>query len=599
MPSAPDDLLLLLVGSVVATRLFALVLRRGAFRQHTAYVLLLGGDLVALGIARSLQSNLIAFVAEAAGALLSIAPFVLDAAEAALYRRDRLKGALWLAKLREVFVPGQSSSQRRRDLEQRWAAHSGDSARAITALKADIGKTSDADEAQRLRVDLILLLFATGDLDAGLELAQRHLGPESFQRSPMLTAAVGAALAARGRLALALQLLLLLEHQVAAAPGQTDIQTQLTRVRLAFVAGAGLGERLEALLAQKATRSELSSIEVETLRRIAREAQSPETEIRIVAGRVAECMQELDARVSAPVRRRAPVTLLIIVTNLVVMGVVTALHLGDDELGLARVGALYGPAVASGEWWRLVSVAWLHAGPFHLFANMYALYFLGRANEELLGWPRFVVVYAVAAFGGALASLWADRGLSVGASGAIMGLLASLTVIIFVRRDNFHPAARRMLLGNLVFLGVLQAFLGWQLPLIDSAAHAGGFVAGLVASLGLNPGGDVSPLGRRLAMAASILYALVCLATVPLVVRRSLATTLLTLPTHTVELDGTKLDVPRAWRREEQHLFDPYLGIELSIERKPDAIHILCPQADDPRVRPLLDRISATAHQAP
>ena len=599
MGSAPDDLTLLLIGSLVASLLVALLLRRGGGREQLPYVVLLVADLVGLMVARSLQSSLLAFVAEGTGLVLTLGPRALDLIEGGLYRRDRLRGALRLAKLREMLVPGRRSTQRRRDLEQRWAAHNGDAGRAITALQTELAKASDSDEAQRLRVDLIMLLLAANELDAGLELAQRHLGPEAFQRSPALAAAVGGALAARGRLPLALQLLLLIEHQAAASPGQEDLQALRKRLSLTFIAGAGLGEELEALLAHAAMRKELSSAEVETLRRIAREAQPPEPEARLVAGRVADRMEELAAHVSAPVRRRAPVTLAIIVANLVVMGVVTALHLGEDELGLARAGALYGPAVAAGEWWRLVSVAWLHAGPFHLVANMYGLYFLGRANEEILGWPRLLVVYAASAFGGALASLWADRGLSVGASGAIMGLLASLTVVVFVRRETFHPATRRMLLGNLLFLGVLQAFLGWQLPLIDSAAHAGGFAAGLLASLGLHPGGEMSTLGRRVAVGASLLYAVVCLATVPLVVRRSLSATLLGLPTHTVELDGTKLDVPRAWRREEQHLFDPYLGVEVAIDRKPDAIHILCPQADDPRVRPLLDRISATAHQSP
>ena len=593
MPSALDDLTLLLIGSLVATMLVALLLRGG--REQAGHALLLGGDLVALAIARSLQSGVIAFVAELVGVLLSVGPSLLDFAEHALYRRDRLRGALRVAKVRELLTPGAVTSRRRRGLEHQWAARSGDVGRAVTELERRIAATRDADEARSLRESMVLLLLTTNDVDGALAVARRYLGIDAYRRSPELASAVGAALSARGHLGPALQLLVLVEAQAAAAVGQRGAQLLATRARLAFVAGAGMGQLVEQLLADRSIREQLLSAEVARLREVVRDAPASAPETRAVATQVAQRMLDLGARAAVPTRRRAPITLLLVAITILVAIALALLHLDRDELGLARAGALYGPAVAAGEPWRLVSAAWLHASPGHLVANMYGLFVLGRTTEEVLGWPRLVVVYAASAFGGALASLWADRGLSVGASGAIMGLLAALTVVVFVRRRNFHPAVRRMLLGNLLFLGAIQAFLGWQLPLIDSAAHLGGFSAGLVATLGLHPADDASLLGRRLAIGAAVLYAVMCLATLPLVATRRLDQTLLRLPTHEVELNGTHLQVPRAWRREADHLFDPYLGIELSIEHKPDGVHILCPQADDPRVRGLLDRISTTA----
>jgi membrane associated rhomboid family serine protease len=272
----------------------------------------------------------------------------------------------------------------------------------------------------------------------------------------------------------------------------------------------------------------------------------------------------------------------------------------DNELELARVGALFRPAVLAGEWWRLFTAMFLHVGLLHIGANMYGMYLLGRATEEVLSWPRLVLIYAMSGLGGGLASLWADPGLAVGASGAIMGLLAALTVIVFVRRHQFHPVARRVLLGNLAFLAVLQAFIGWQVPMIDSAAHAGGFVAGLFATAGLVPARNLGRAAQRalaaLAIAVIAVFAVAAIACA----RRSLSDTLLSLSTAPMVSDGVRIELPRDWRRDASGLIvDRHLGIELRVRREGARVIVTSPQADDPQVRPLLERISKTATLAP
>jgi hypothetical protein len=172
-------------------------------------------------------------------------------------------------------------------------------------------------------------------------------------------------------------------------------------------------------------------------------------------------------------------------------------------------------------------------------------------------------------------------------------------VVVFARRHQFYPAARRMLLGNLFFLAVLQAFLGWQIPMIDSAAHAGGFVAGLLATAGMAPTRALSRGARRALGVVAVPIALVMLVAGTLQARRPLADTLLALPTRVLTTDGVRVDVPVSWERDASGLIvDRHLGIELRIARAGDAIRLQSPQADDPRVRPLLERISKGARSA-
>ena len=153
-----------------------------------------------------------------------------------------------------------------------------------------------------------------------------------------------------------------------------------------------------------------------------------------------------------------------------------------------------------------------------------------------------------------------------------------------------------MLLGNLLFLGALQAFLGWQIPMIDSAAHAGGFVAGLLATVGLVPARNLSRTAERvLAVLAVAIVGVFAYATIDCA-RRPLVDTLLSLPTAPIVSDGVKLEVPRDWHLDSSGLIvDRHLGIELRVHREGAKIIVTSPQADDPRVRPLLERISKSA----
>ena len=125
----------------------------------------------------------------------------------------------------------------------------------------------------------------------------------------------------------------------------------------------------------------------------------------------------------------------------------------------------------NGEWWRLLTSAFLHGGLLHIAFNMYVLYLLGPVLERALGSARFLALYLMAALGGSVASYAtsAPNTLSVGASGAIFGMMAALLVL--GRRFRYDVSQIAVLLAiNLV--------IGFVVPGIDWRAHVGGAVVG-------------------------------------------------------------------------------------------------------------------------
>jgi membrane associated rhomboid family serine protease len=144
-------------------------------------------------------------------------------------------------------------------------------------------------------------------------------------------------------------------------------------------------------------------------------------------------------------------------------------------------GALFGPLVANGEWWRLFSGAFLHAGIFHLGMNMLLLWFLSQELEPALGRLRFGVLYVVSLLGGSLGVMVLDPlAPTVGASGAVFGLMGALIVLQLRAKQNPWQSG----IGGLVALNLVLTFL---IPGISIGGHIGGLLAGAAAGAVLQP----------------------------------------------------------------------------------------------------------------
>jgi membrane associated rhomboid family serine protease len=143
-------------------------------------------------------------------------------------------------------------------------------------------------------------------------------------------------------------------------------------------------------------------------------------------------------------------------------------------------GVLFGPLLEQGEWWRLVTAAFLHYGPIHLLLNMVALYWFGSLLEERIGSGRYLLLYLVSGIAGSAgALLWSGGFLTptVGASGAIFGILGAGLVLERQRDYVFGGSALGVIVINFVFTFSISG--------ISKGGHIGGLVGGIICALGL------------------------------------------------------------------------------------------------------------------
>lgn len=154
-----------------------------------------------------------------------------------------------------------------------------------------------------------------------------------------------------------------------------------------------------------------------------------------------------------------------------------------DSLSLIRLGANVQELVESGEYFRLLT-AILHGGIIHLFFNMYALYSIGNFIETYFGRSKYFAVFIITGIVGSLTSYLFTRGFSVGASGAVFGLLGLLLAQKLKRKVYYAelPIDTRSIL---IIVGI-NLLLGFTIPNVDNAAHIGGLISGTLLGLLLN-----------------------------------------------------------------------------------------------------------------
>lgn len=166
--------------------------------------------------------------------------------------------------------------------------------------------------------------------------------------------------------------------------------------------------------------------------------------------------------------------------GLLVLGFAIQVALPSTSWTRVRLGALVGDQVRAGEWWRLLSCTFLHDGIIHLAVNAFGLYVLGGLLERLLGASRFATIYVASGIGAGMASafLGSDR-ISIGASGAIFGLLGAGAVVAF-RPRGLIPASLQARAKSAVIAVLLANALLALVPRVDALAHLGGLVTGAV-----------------------------------------------------------------------------------------------------------------------
>jgi membrane associated rhomboid family serine protease len=183
--------------------------------------------------------------------------------------------------------------------------------------------------------------------------------------------------------------------------------------------------------------------------------------------------------------RRAPggATDALVTRTLIAVNVLVYLITAVQGAGINAPGGrlfndmfLYGPYVAHGDWWRLITAAFLHASILHIGLNMYVLWIIGRPVEQYLGRARFLGLYFVSGLAGSAGALvLTPTALTVGASGAIFGILGALLII------EWQTTGR--LAGNAMTWIVINLALSFVISNVSIGGHVGGLIGGIFVTL--------------------------------------------------------------------------------------------------------------------
>ncbi|MBS1788148.1 MAG: rhomboid family intramembrane serine protease [Acidobacteria bacterium] len=162
---------------------------------------------------------------------------------------------------------------------------------------------------------------------------------------------------------------------------------------------------------------------------------------------------------------------------------------GADRLTLLAFGAQNNELLLQGQWFRLITPAFIHIGLLHILLNSYVFWSVGTIVEKLYGSARFLAIYLLAAAGGSFASFlnhsWKHDliGASAGASGAIFGLFGVVAVFSFRYHSELPPRFLQALKSGVLPAIAINLLLGFSIRYVDNAAHIGGLLTGGLLAL--------------------------------------------------------------------------------------------------------------------
>ena len=178
-------------------------------------------------------------------------------------------------------------------------------------------------------------------------------------------------------------------------------------------------------------------------------------------------------------KKRPVITYAIIIINVLLFVMMYLFGKGSNHIPtLEKFGANITDLTKTGEYYRLIICAFLHAGIFHLGVNMYSLYVIGPQIESFFGKIKYLIIYLGSALFGSLLSTIFNSGISVGASGAIFGLMGSLLYFGY----HYRVYLDGVLKSQIIPLIILNLGFGLITPGIDNAAHIGGLIGGILVS---------------------------------------------------------------------------------------------------------------------
>ena len=194
---------------------------------------------------------------------------------------------------------------------------------------------------------------------------------------------------------------------------------------------------------------------------------------------------ERDARMNDKVfeQKKPIVTYILLAINILVFILMYVIGNGSTDVGtLYAFGANYAPAVQAGEYWRLITSAFLHIGLVHLLCNMYSLYIIGPQLESFFGRTKYIIIYLGGAIiGNLLANTITPNAIGAGASGAIFALLGALLYFGY----HYRVYLGGVIKSQIIPIILLNLLIGFTTQGISNAAHIGGLIGGLALAIAL------------------------------------------------------------------------------------------------------------------
>jgi rhomboid protease GluP len=181
-----------------------------------------------------------------------------------------------------------------------------------------------------------------------------------------------------------------------------------------------------------------------------------------------------------------PATLMLIVALGAIFGWQLSSGALTSEQSIIAAGALVRERVMQGEWWRLLSATVLHGNLEHIVGNAVSLYILGMATEHAYGTRSMLGIYLASGLAGSVLSAAMSPGPSVGASGAIFGLMGAVLVLFWRHHDALMVRDKRIGVVIAVW-AFLTIAAGLVTPMIDNAAHLGGMFGGMAVAWTMRP----------------------------------------------------------------------------------------------------------------
>lgn len=234
----------------------------------------------------------------------------------------------------------------------------------------------------------------------------------------------------------------------------------------------------------------------------------------------------LNKKLSGIFGGRAPVTTILLVMNILMFAVTLMRTMSEGGGGglsilwgiggepVYRLGASVPMFSGYWTWWRLVTAMFLHGGLIHIGFNMMILMDIGPAVEEVYGSARYLFLYVATGMAGFVLSSWLGRGVSVGASGAILGLIGLMIAITTKRSGGMMHDLRRRLISWVVTIFVL----GFVMSGVDNWAHFGGLAVGFGLGKVFEDREPMNPSERRLGAALGWAAGIVVLASFALMI---------------------------------------------------------------------------------